>query len=63
MREVPAHMSEWDPANEIVVYCRSGVRSAKIAASLRNAGFGNVKNLTGGILAWSDKIDPSVPKY
>ena len=63
MREVSAHMSEWDLATEIVVYCRSGVRSAKIANSLRSAGFGNVKNLTGGILAWSDKVDPTVPKY
>ena len=63
MREVPAHMSEWDRANEVVVYCRSGVRSAKIATSLRDAGFLKVKNLTGGILAWSDKVDPTVPKY
>jgi adenylyltransferase/sulfurtransferase len=39
------------------------VRSAKAVTLLRQAGFANVKNLAGGILAWSDKVDPSVPKY
>jgi adenylyltransferase/sulfurtransferase len=46
-----------------VVHCRSGVRSAKAVNFLRQAGFRKVKNLTGGILAWSDQVDPSVPKY
>jgi adenylyltransferase/sulfurtransferase len=63
MREVQQHIGEWNPAGEVVVYCRSGVRSAKIAETLRGAGFRSVKNLTGGILAWSDKVDPTVPKY
>jgi adenylyltransferase/sulfurtransferase len=48
---------------EIVVHCRSGSRSQKAALILRNAGFKNVENLAGGILAWADKIDPSMPKY
>jgi adenylyltransferase/sulfurtransferase len=48
---------------EIVVHCRSGARSQKAAVILKNAGFTNVSNLTGGILAWADKIDPSMPKY
>jgi adenylyltransferase/sulfurtransferase len=39
------------------------VRSAKAVTLLRQAGFAKVKNLAGGILAWSDKVDPSVPKY
>jgi adenylyltransferase/sulfurtransferase len=49
--------------SEIVIHCRSGARSQKAAVILKNAGFTNVSNLTGGILAWADKIDPSMPKY
>jgi adenylyltransferase/sulfurtransferase len=48
---------------EVVVHCRSGARSQKAALILKHAGFTNVSNLTGGILAWADKIDPSMPKY
>lgn len=48
---------------EIVVYCRSGARSANCVRFLRNQGFDQAINLTGGILAWSDEIDPSTPKY
>jgi len=48
---------------EIVIHCRSGSRSQKAALILKNAGFKNVENLAGGILAWADKIDPSMPKY
>jgi adenylyltransferase/sulfurtransferase len=48
---------------EIVVHCRSGARSQKAALTLKNAGFTNVSNLTGGILAWAEEIDPSMPKY
>jgi adenylyltransferase/sulfurtransferase len=48
---------------EIVIHCRSGARSQKAALILKNAGFKNVENLAGGILAWADKIDPTMPKY
>ena len=48
---------------EIVVHCRSGGRSQKAALILKNAGFTHVENLAGGILAWADKIDPTLPKY
>jgi molybdopterin/thiamine biosynthesis adenylyltransferase/rhodanese-related sulfurtransferase len=48
---------------EVIVHCRSGARSQKAALALKAAGFSNVSNLTGGILAWADKIDPSMPKY
>lgn len=48
---------------EIVVHCRSGARSQKAALVLKNAGFTHVSNLAGGILAWADKIDPSMAKY
>jgi molybdopterin/thiamine biosynthesis adenylyltransferase/rhodanese-related sulfurtransferase len=48
---------------EVVVHCKSGARSQKASLILKNAGFTNVSNLTGGITAWAEKIDPSLPKY
>ena len=61
--DLPARLNELDSSRDIVVHCRSGVRSAKAVTLLRQAGFGKVKNLAGGILAWSDKVDPTVAKY
>ncbi|MGD0870674.1 MAG: molybdopterin-synthase adenylyltransferase MoeB [Bryobacteraceae bacterium] len=61
--EFPKRVGEFDPAADIVIHCRSGMRSAKACAVLRQAGFQHVRNVVGGILAWSDKVDPSVPKY
>jgi sulfur-carrier protein adenylyltransferase/sulfurtransferase len=61
--EVPARMNELNTADEIVVHCRSGARSAKAVDFLMKSGFRKIKNLQGGILAWSDQVDPSVPKY
>ncbi|HSM87309.1 MAG TPA: rhodanese-like domain-containing protein, partial [Candidatus Limnocylindrales bacterium] len=61
--DLPRRVSELDPARETVVHCRSGARSARAVAFLRQAGFAKVSNLAGGILAWSEKIDPKVPKY
>ncbi len=52
-----------DSAKDIVVMCRSGARSAKAVRQLQGAGFRRVWNLAGGILRWSDDVDPSVPKY
>jgi molybdopterin/thiamine biosynthesis adenylyltransferase/rhodanese-related sulfurtransferase len=54
---------ELDSSREIVAHCRSGKRSAEAVEFLRKAGFRKVWNLKGGILAWSDEVDPSVPKY
>jgi adenylyltransferase/sulfurtransferase len=48
---------------EIVTQCKSGARSQRAALALQAAGFTNVKNLAGGILAWADRIDPTLPKY
>jgi adenylyltransferase/sulfurtransferase len=48
---------------EIVVHCKSGARSQKASLALKAAGFTNVHNLAGGILAWADRIDTSLPKY
>ena len=60
---LPQRLQELDPNSEIVVHCKSGIRSAKPSGILRDAGFANVRNLKGGILAWSDQVDPTVPKY
>jgi rhodanese-related sulfurtransferase len=61
--ELPRRVHELDSSREIVAHCRSGKRSAEAVDFLRKAGFKKVLNLTGGILAWSDEVDPSVPKY
>ena len=63
MNDVPKRIGELDEDVETLLFCRSGVRSGKVADFLRAQGFKSVKNILGGILAWSDKIDPSVPKY
>jgi molybdopterin/thiamine biosynthesis adenylyltransferase/rhodanese-related sulfurtransferase len=61
--EVPQRLSEIDPGREVVVHCRSGARSQRIAEFLKQNGYPRVANLAGGILAWSDEIDPRVQKY
>ena len=61
--DLPKRVSELDSARTIVAHCRSGMRSAQAVEFLRTAGFRKVWNLKGGILAWSDTVDPSVPKY
>jgi rhodanese-related sulfurtransferase len=52
-----------DPASEIIAHCKSGVRSGKAVDFLKQQGYKRVRNMKGGILAWSDKVDPTVPKY
>ena len=61
--ELPARVGELDKHAEIVCQCKMGGRSAKAAAFLRQQGFTNVHNLTGGITAWVEQVDPSQPKY
>jgi adenylyltransferase/sulfurtransferase len=61
--EFPKRVNELDRAADIVIHCKSGMRSAKACTILRNAGFHRVRNMKGGILAWSSQVDPSVPKY
>src|SRR5262249_10895297 len=61
--DLPKRVNELNSADEIVAHCKSGMRSAKAVDFLKQAGFRKVKNMKGGILAWSDKVDPSVPKY
>jgi len=61
--DIPKRYVELDPSTEIVVHCKMGGRSAKAADFLRSKGYTKVLNLTGGILDWIDKVDPSMPKY
>ena len=61
--QLPSRMSELDSADEILLQCKSGARSARALRLLQEAGFGKLANVEGGILAWAEKIDPSVPKY
>jgi len=61
--DLPKRISELDSSKEIVAQCRSGARSAKAVAFLKQSGFKKVHNLAGGILAWADRIDPTMPKY
>lgn len=61
--ELPKRVNELNVGDDIVVHCKSGMRSAKAMDFLKQSGFKRVKNLKGGILAWSDRVDPSVPKY
>jgi adenylyltransferase/sulfurtransferase len=61
--DVPQRLSEIPRDREIVVQCRSGSRSQRIAEFLKQSGYPQVVNLAGGILAWSDEIDPTVQKY
>ena len=61
--QLASRIDELDRSQEIVVHCKMGGRSAKAVAQLQQLGFPRVQNLTGGILAWVDQIDPTQPKY
>lgn len=60
---LPQRFTELDPNQQLYIHCKSGVRSMKALRFLREQGFKYVKSVKGGILAWSDQIDPNVPKY
>ena len=61
--ELPRRVNELDSSREMVVHCRSGKRSADAIQFLQKAGFKKLLNLKGGVLAWADEVDPSMPKY
>jgi sulfur-carrier protein adenylyltransferase/sulfurtransferase len=62
--EILNRMGEIDPNRETVIHCKMGGRSARAIDALQRAGFkGELKNLKGGITAWSNEVDPKVPKY
>ena len=61
--QLAARLSELDSAEEMVVFCKGGTRSARALELLASAGFRKVKNLKGGINAWAREVDPSLPVY
>ena len=62
--QILGRMKDIDPNRETVVHCKSGGRSARAIEVLQRSGFeGKLMNLKGGILGWSDEVDPTVPKY
>lgn len=64
LAQVLARMNEIEPNRETVVYCKMGGRSARAIDALQRSGFrGKLVNLKGGIIGWSNEVDPSVPKY
>jgi rhodanese-related sulfurtransferase len=63
IEEIELRTDELDRTHEIVVYCHQGVRSAAVAEYLRQLGFGNVRNLTGGLDLWARTVDPAMPRY
>ena len=64
LAQVLARMNEIDPNRETVVHCKMGGRSARVIDALQRSGFtGKLMNLKGGIIGWSNEVDPTVPKY
>jgi sulfur-carrier protein adenylyltransferase/sulfurtransferase len=63
LNDVPTRLAEIDRGREVIVHCKVGGRSQRVAEFLQRSGYANVKNLAGGIRAWSEQIDQSVPKY
>ncbi len=63
LRSLPSRLNELGPGEQIVVVCRNGYRSAEVVRFLRERGFARAYNLDGGLRAWSDDVDPSMPRY
>ncbi len=64
MNEVPDNLDKISKDKPVIIHCRSGARSGRICEYLeQNYGYTNLYNLAGGVLAWADEIDPSMPKY
>ena len=63
MNTVPERLAELDRAQPVVCICHHGARSAQVVAFLERQGFDAVYNLAGGVDAWSQQVDPAVPRY
>ncbi len=62
--EIPSRVGELDPSKEVILHCKMGGRSARAIEFLQASGYtGPLKNLRGGITAWSNEVDPKIPKY
>jgi len=63
IEEIELRYEELSPEDEIVVYCHQGVRSAAVAEYLRGLGYGNVRNLAGGLDQWARTVEPGMRRY
>jgi len=63
MRQIPDYATEMDPSEEIIVICHHGIRSRQVAKYLESLGFTNLINLTGGVEAWADDVEPGMKRY
>lgn len=63
MNTIPARAQELDPRTDTVVICHHGVRSFQVGLFLERKGFSNLYNLQGGVSAWADQVEPSMPRY
>jgi rhodanese-related sulfurtransferase len=63
MHELPARLDELNKEAETVIICHHGVRSFHAARYLETVGFDDVINLSGGVAAWADEVDPAMPRY
>lgn len=64
MGEIMSRIDELDPTREAIIHCHAGGRSARVIQALQQSGYeGELTNLAGGITAWSQEVDPSVPTY
>ena len=63
MSQIPARLGEFQRDAEVIVMCHAGGRSMRVAHFLANQGFTDVANLSGGISAWSQAVDATVPQY
>ncbi len=61
--ELPARFAEVPKDREVIVHCKAGTRSAKAIEFLKSQGYKKLVNLTGGIMAWADKVDPGMTRY
>lgn len=63
MNEIPGRLGQLDPGRAVAVLCHHGNRSMRVAMFLQANGFDTLANIAGGIEAWSQELDPSVPRY
>lgn len=63
MNEIPGRLGQLDPGRAVAVLCHHGARSMRVAMFLQANGFDTIANIAGGIEAWSQELDPSVPRY
>ena len=63
MNEIPGRLGQLDPGRAVAVLCHHGARSMRVAMFLQAQGFDTLANIAGGIDAWSQELDPSVPRY